>query len=180
MTPSPAHSPAPAADKRTQALLLAHEKLVKYCKQLYSPREILYKAEAIYKQAYDANLKRKDSLRAFLAACIFLAYRQENMFLDIHFMFGRIDASVTKTIEALWYLELFVDGAEVQQGKITVTSETSNGRFHTYISGQPSVGMFNFGVFSSPSVRFPEFWSMMLEQMEGLRSQDMSQLSEKS
>ena len=142
MAPSQAHSPAPAADKRTQALLLAHEKLAKYCFQLYSPREILYRAEAIYKQAYDANLKRKDSLRAFLAACIFLAYRQERLFIDINFMLGRIDTSVTKTIEALWYLEILVDGVEIRQDKITVTSETSNSRFSIYIRGQPSVGMF--------------------------------------
>ncbi|KAL8796950.1 MAG: hypothetical protein Q9195_000721 [Heterodermia aff. obscurata] len=140
MAPPPANPQAITSARRTEAIILAHTKITKYCNQLVLPSEVRNKAEGIYKQAYDANLKRKNSLRAFLTACIFLACRQEHITLYLATMITKIDASIPKTVEALWYLENFlVDGTAVRPDEITVTCELSDSYFSLYLSNRPSV-----------------------------------------
>lgn len=132
MAPSPTWPSK--SDKRLKAFLLAHSKLAKYCTLLHLPTEVQYKAEGIYEQAYDANLKQKDSLRAFLTACLFLACRQENEVLYLASMVQHLEASVTKTIESLWYLENFFDEeTDVGQDEIIVTCEPWNSPFDVYL-----------------------------------------------
>ena len=123
-------------NKRLEAFLLAHSKLAKYCTLLKLPNEVQYRAEGIYEQAYDANLKRKDSLRAFLTACLFLACRQKEIYMPRYLasMVGDLDAPVAKTIEALWHLENFFDKeTDVGHDEITVTCEPSNSPFDLHL-----------------------------------------------
>ena len=137
MAPPPAWSPQP--DKRLHAILLARSKLAKYCARLNLPLEVQHKAEAFYERAYHANLKRKDSLRAFLTACILLACRQEKQYLYLSSTLKPIQPSITKTIEALWYLESFLDGTAARHDEITVTCKPSTGAGGLRFKNEPPV-----------------------------------------
>ena len=167
--------PPPAYPKRTQALLLAHEKLAKYRIQLALPFEIECKAEEIYEKAYDANVKRLGSLRAFLTACIFVACRQTKKPMDLFTLFNYTDAAVTKTIEALWYLENFVDGAEVRQDEITVTCGPSTSKFSLVLLGKPSMEVYIAWPESSKAV-VPGGFNIHSPPLREILSQHMVQL----
>ena len=136
MTPSPTEA---ALYKRSQAFQVAHAKLAKYCKLLALSSEVECRADEIYEQAYNAKLKRTDNFRAFMAACIFLACRQQKVSLVLGSMFTHIDAPITKTIESLWYLEDLVDGRKVHPDEIIVTYERCNSLLSPSSHGPPPI-----------------------------------------
>ncbi|KAG7006968.1 hypothetical protein G7Y79_00012g033040 [Physcia stellaris] len=137
---SPACSAAYAAYKSAYAqqtpliaMVRAYPLFASYCKQLGLPDSVMVQAVDLYQRAYCAELKPMTSSRhsRLFIACIFLCCRQAEILQSFSEMVAKLDSLVNdslvkktlfkETLEAIDYLENFIDGIKLEDDPIVVS-----------------------------------------------------------
>ena len=117
-------------------MLRAYPLFASYCKQLGLPDNVMIQAVDLYQRAYCADgnsVKQMTSSRhsRLFVACIFLCCRQAGILQSFSGMVAKLDSLVNETLvkktlfketlEAIWYLENFIDDVKLEDDPIAVS-----------------------------------------------------------